>query len=144
VGDVTGGAIADFLQEKLDQPQGWSLRSLSEDFADKFELSESEALDAIRTQVTKTLNKGRELGYRQQGDLDERRFKWLGPDDEDVTDTCQRIKERTNPDFGGEPKPLDELLDIVEEESRKDFPDFTTDGTAAHYEERHTFVEHFN
>jgi len=140
---VNGEVVEEFFREKLDQPQGWSIRSLAEDFADRFDISFERAVETLRTQLTTVLNEAREQGYRQQGDVDDRDFKWLGPSDERTTRACQWLKEQTDPDHGGEPRSLDELQDLVEEANDR-FVDHQGREWAPHINCRHTFVEHFD
>lgn len=136
-----------FFEEQLTQPQGWSLRSLTENYANRFGVSEEDAVNAVRTQTANVLNEAREEGYRRQGDTDERRFKWIGPgnpDDGRTTDACIELKRATNPDHGGDPVTLDELRDLVARANREHFPDYTGDSWTPHWACRHTYVEHFD
>jgi len=142
--NVTGGAVEDFFDEKLDQPQGWSRKSLTTDFADRFNISEDQAAETLNTQLTNVLNDAREIGYRQQGDTDGRVFKWVGPADDDKTDACWELLRETNPRFGGEPRPLDELKELVEEKREEHFPEFGGSEWSVHWNERDTYVEHFD
>jgi hypothetical protein len=140
---TTKADVRNFFEGQLESGQ-WSLRSITENYADRFGVSEDEAVTAVRTQTTSILNEAREEAYRAQGDLDERVFKWVGPDDNDVTDTCEEIKAETNPDFGGEPKPLTELQNAVLAARADDFPTFRGPATVGHFNCRHTYVEHFD
>jgi len=40
---------------------------------------------------------------------------WDGPDDESTTDICEWLKGETNPEYGGDPVPMDELRDLQRE-----------------------------
>lgn len=141
--NVTGQAVKRFFEEKLDQPQGWSRRSLINDFADRFQLSEQQAADTLETQLTNVLNKAREEGYEQQGDTDDRVFKWVGPADDEKTDACWELLRETNPRFGGTPRPLDELEALVAQKREEHYPKFGGAEWSVHWGERDTFVEHF-
>lgn len=142
--DVTRQDVQEFFEDQLTQPQGWSIRSLAENYAERFDVSEETAVNAVRTQSTSILNSARADGYREQGEADEREFKWIGPDDDDVTDACEFLKEETNPDHGGEPVDIDELEGLVDKARDKFFPDFEGGDWTVHWNERHTFVEHFD
>lgn len=141
--NVTGGAVKRFFEQKLDQPQGWSRESLISDFADRFQISESQAQDTLETQLTNVLNKAREIGYEEQGGADDRLFKWVGPADDRKTDACWELLRETNPRFGGTPRTLDELKDLVAEKREEYFPEFGGADWSVHYGERDTYVEHF-
>jgi hypothetical protein len=142
--NVTGQAVKRFFEEKLDQPQGWSRRSLINDFSELFNISEQQAADIIETQLTNVLNKAREEGYETQGGTDDRLFKWIGPADDDKTDACWELLRETNPRFGGTPRPLDELKELVAEQREENYPDFGGAEWSVHWGERDTFVEHFD
>lgn len=135
--------VRQFFREKLTQPQGWSLESLSKDYADRFDVDPDDAEQAVRTQTSSTLNKGREIGYREQGEIDERLFKWVGPIDDRKTDASWEVLEKTNPDHGGEPRPLDELKEIVAEARGRHFPNLTGAEWMDGWQDRDTYVEHF-
>ncbi|GGO03540.1 hypothetical protein [Haloarcula pellucida] len=142
--NVTGGAVKRFFKEKLDQPQGWSRRSLITDFADRFKISEQQAADVLEVQLTNTLNKARELGYERQGNTDDRVFKWIGPADNDKTDACWELLRETNPKYGGTPRPLDELKQLVAQKREQNYPEFDGSEWSVHWGERDTYVEHFD
>jgi hypothetical protein len=142
--NVTGGAVKNFFEEKLDQPQGWSRRSLIQDFAERFELTEEQARSTLETQLTNVLNEAREVGYRQQGDTDDRLFKWVGPADDDKTDACWELLRETNPRFGGTPRPLDELKELVAQKREEHYPEFGGAEWSVHWNERDTYVEHYD
>ena len=146
--------VRGFFREKLDQPQGWSLRSLTEDYADRFGVSEDEAVTDVRTHVSEVMAEARVEGYEQQGDTDERRFKVVGPVDDRKTAASWELLERTNPDHadrneytlpgeGGQPRPLDEIKELFALVRTKHFPEFDGSGLVAHWNERDTVTEHF-
>jgi len=156
---VDGGEWDEFLGDQLTQRQGWSLESIVGNAAERFGLDVGELEQPVRTSVAETLNTAREIGYEREGDdATGRAFKWIGPRDGRTTDACRYIKELTNPDVGagemvarhgvpayleeaGRPVRLDTLKRLVKDVSSEFFPDYDTDGTTAHWHERHTFVE---
>jgi len=147
--NVTGGAVKRYFDEKLDQPAGWSRRSLIEDFADRFQISKKKAADTLETQLTNVLNEARAEGYEEQGDTDERYFAWTGPSDGSTTPECKWLKEQTNPRYGGTPVTLEELQELVKQARNGDvtgldgYPEFEGADWSVHYSERHSFVEKF-
>lgn len=133
------------LDEKLTQPQGWSVDSLSDAISKEFvDVDKQKAEDIAQNEAANVLNKSREIGYREQGDMDDRLFKWIGPDDDDNTDACEWLRQKTNPRYGGTPRPLDELKDLVQEANRRFVDGHDAREWMAHIGERHTYVEHYN
>ncbi|UTF55997.1 hypothetical protein [Natronosalvus rutilus] len=131
--------LEDFFREKLTQPEGWSLGSIAEDLQDRFDLDQEVADTIGRTESARVLNKTREEAYKQQGDVDGRKFKWTGPSDHRETDACAWVKEQTK---GG--VSLERMHDILEEASAKFFPNLKYGGDLVlHPNERHTMIETF-
>lgn len=131
--------LIEIFRERLSQPQGWSLESLQRHIEDALDISSNDARFLARDVSADILNTAREIGYKKQGSLDERVFYWAGPQNEDTTDVCRRMKEETNPRFGGTPRPLNELQAMLHEIAREEGHD--PRGWKAHYQERHTFFE---
>ncbi|UIO98889.1 hypothetical protein Hbl1158_10120 [Halobaculum sp. CBA1158] len=135
--------LIDFFEEKLTQPQGWSLESLATDIEDRFGVSHEYAETLARDQAGDVLRKAREVGYREQGELDERVFKHVGPADDRKSDACWWLLEETNPAYGGTPRPLDEYKGLIQEANRR-FVDGPSGEFKAHIGCRDTYVEHFD
>lgn len=138
--------LKDFIRRKLTQPQGWSLRSIQEDLQEEFGVSEKKAGDIARTEPASVLNNAREDVFEEMSEeLDEEpRFKWIGPgqpDDGRTTECCQEMKELTDPKHGGEPRTMDELVELEREVHAKHFPDLEFRKHCLHPGERHTFTE---
>lgn len=140
-GDVAD-FLEDFFKDKLTQPQGWSLDSMVDDLSDHFPDVDTDMLETVaRTETTSVLNEAREQGYKDREDAGEEfRFYWQGPDDSRTTDLCDALKAETNPDYGGDPVPLDDLVTLEREFSNEYFPDLTFRKHAPHINCRHTFV----
>ncbi|MFB6189344.1 MAG: hypothetical protein ABEI57_05625 [Halapricum sp.] len=138
--NVSHFTIRRWFKRKLTSDE-WTLEALTEDFADAFGTTLDAADDVIRTESAAILNEAREIGYREHPDADQRLFKWLGPSDERTTDACEWLKAKTNPDYGGEPVPLDELKELVAEANRR-FVDHDGREWCPHIQCRHTYVEH--
>lgn len=136
--------LTDFFSEKLTQPQGWSLNSLADDIVDEFGVDREYAEDIARNEAGNILKKSREIGYEEQGDLDDRRFKWIGPEDDRKHEACWWMLEKTNPDHGGTPRPLDELKDLVQEANRRFVEGHDAREWSPHIGCRDTYVEHYN
>lgn len=131
--------LEDFFREKLTQPEGWSLDSLAEGLRDQFDLDHEVADTIGRTESARVLNKTREEAYKQQGDVDDRLFRWTGPGDHRTTDACEWVKEQTD---GG--VTLERMHDILEEASNEFFPNLKYGGDLVlHPNERHTMIETF-
>jgi len=99
-----------------------------------------------RTESSAVLNKAREMGYEERGDADGL-FYWTGaePGSERQTDACEWLIEQTNPFHGGEPVPMEELRDMVNEAWQHD-DDMSKnmarpDSWVVHINERSTFAQ---
>lgn len=139
---VTIRDVEGFFEQQLSQPQGWSIQSLTENYADEFDVDEKTAEQAVRSQTSNLLNQARADGY-QEIEADDSRFKWLGPDDDRITDACEWLKEQTNPEHGGGPVTLDELEALVDRANQKFASEYDGNTWTPHWQCRHTFVEHF-
>lgn len=107
--------LEEVFREKMTQPQGWSLGSLTEALQDEFGVSEDYAEVVVRNETAALANKGRELAYEQQEGSEDYEFYWSGPADHRTTPICEYAKEQTHPRHGGEPVSLDELRRILKD-----------------------------
>jgi len=94
--------VQDILEEKLTQPQGWSLDSLLDELSDAYpDHSDDYLLNILRNETSAVLNTAREEAYEAAEGPDEQyAFDWIGPNDHRTTDTCLAIEERIE-DEGG-------------------------------------------
>lgn len=115
------GLRQDFA-DALTVEDGFTLDSITESLMD-FEagLSRDEAERIARTESSAVLNKARELGYEEQGESDGL-FYWTGaePGDNRQTEACEWLIRQTNPYYGGTPRPMDELREMVAEAPEHD------------------------
>lgn len=134
--------LTEILEESLTQPQGWSLDSIVGEMKDAWPGVDEEKLETVaRTETASVLNEAREEGYEDMTDTEDTpRFYWQGPQDNRTTDACEELKERTNPDYGGEPVPMDRLVDLEQEIQQEHFPSLSFRKHTVHINERHTFV----
>lgn len=133
------------LEDKLTQPQGWSLTSIVDEFEEIFPGVDRDDLEVVaRTESAKVLNESRERGYEDQPGSEDFLFKWQGPDDSRTTDACDELKELTNPDYGGEPRPMGELVRLQRQVQSEHFPRLSFRKHTVHPNERHTFVRAFD
>jgi hypothetical protein len=130
------------LEENLTQDQGWSLNSIVEDMQDAFPGVDKEDLEVVaRTETSSVLNEARERGYESFEDSADDRFYWQGPSDARTTEACEELKERTNPQHGGDPVPMNELVRLEEDVHQEHFPHLSAFRKhTIHPNERHTFV----
>ena len=129
------------LEDKLTQPQGWSLDSLVGDAQDLFPGVDEDQLEVVmRTETASVLNEAREEGYQSREESGRYKFKWVGPSDKRTTDACTELKEKTNPDHGGTPVAMPELKRMAREVHAKHFNSLEYREFCIHPNERHTFV----
>ncbi|RME52495.1 phage portal protein [Candidatus Woesearchaeota archaeon] len=130
--------IHEIIKDAYKTGQGLTTRKLQKRIQELTDLAEHRAENIARTETGKVSAAARINQYRKADPENKFLYKWVGPDDHRTTRTCKRIMQRTKNGV-----PFDELVRIIEEESKKDFPDFTIDKDApvAHYQCRHTFVK---
>lgn len=132
--------ITDTLTDALTEPSGWSLDSIVDRMSDALPRADPDDLEVVaRTESAKVLNEAREEGYRDRGQ-DDSKFKWVGPQDSRTTDACEELKDRTNPDHGGTPVSLPELVDEERDVHDEYFDRLEFRKHVIHPNERHTFV----
>jgi hypothetical protein len=110
------------MADSLTVDTGFTLDSITENLMEfEADLSRDEAERIARTESSAVLNKAREIGYEEEGEAD-RRFYWSGaaPGDDRQTEACEWLIRETNPFHGGDPVPMDELRDMVEEAPEHD------------------------
>ncbi len=129
------------LEENLTQDQGWSLRSIVDDMQDAFPGVSKDDLEVVaRTETASVLNEARERGYESFEDSADDRFYWQGPSDARTTEACEELKERTNPQYGGDPVSMNELVRMQQEVQEQHFDHLSFRKHTVHPNERHTFV----
>lgn len=141
----TADAIHDTFEEKLTQPQGWSVGSIVDDLQEKYSaMDDSQALNIVQTELSVIFNSAREQAYKDRDDGREYLFYWQGPSDHRTTDVCMEIKEEVD-DRGGN-VPMEELRSIVRSKAKK-YAGTNQGGTPEradewlpHFKCRHTMV----
>jgi hypothetical protein len=136
--------VQSLFEDKMTQPQGWSLGSVIDDLEDMYSnVDEDYLLMLTRNEVAAIANKAREEAYEdaeKEGETFE--YYWSGPEDFRTTDVCSELKEETHPRFDGEPRPLGELKELMEDIAQK-HPEGMLDRLdewVPHFQCRHTFV----
>jgi len=130
--------VGDTLLESLDTRHGWSVDSISQDLQSMaLGLSQQDAEAIARTETQALVNKAREEGYREEFDLEQERFDWVGPTDDRTTDACEWIKSQI-PEEGVR---LETLKELVQEAPEHDDMITTTPREwTPHIQCRHTYT----
>lgn len=132
--------VKEILKEELQEPEGWSIDSLTETFAEELRVSEDKAQSIARTESGAVLNTSREVAYEASPGSDDFVYYWSGADDSRTTDLCHDIKSEVD-DRGGA-VPMDELKTILLDKAH-DY-DYGTPGRVdewlPHFNCRHTLV----
>lgn len=137
--------LESLLEDNLTQPQGWSLKSIVDDMADVWPGVSRDKLEVVaRTETASVLNEAREIGYESMPGGGEDRFYWQGPSDSRTTDACEALKAATNPQHGGSPVGMNELVQQEEKVHDEYFKRLTFRKHCIHPNERHTFVRDFS
>jgi hypothetical protein len=144
VESVSSARLQSLFGDRLTQAQGWSINSLTDHLHTETELDREDARTVARTEATAILNAAREDAVGELAEtLDETVLHyWDGPDDESTSEMCTWLKEQTNPEYGGDPVPMDDLHEL----EREALDRFTEDGGRSadvrrhvlHPNERHT------
>jgi hypothetical protein len=111
--------LAQFFGDVITQPQGWSIRSVSERLESEFNLAEEKADSIARNEIGNLSKNARELAY-QETESDDALYKWVGNLDNQTTDACEWLLKQTNPRYGGTPRPLPKLKAMVREANARD------------------------
>jgi hypothetical protein len=161
--EIASGDLMELRETYADQltDDTWTIDSLSETLEQQFGVDPDYADTQARTEVQAVLNRGREIGYEEQG-FDDDEFYWSGSLGNRTTDTCKYLiagtsadLERpeafsgldrpngTNPFEGGTPMPKDELKEHIQTVARAD-PAFDTTPRewTPHIQCRKTFVRY--
>lgn len=147
--DVPSDKLMNLRQTFADElgNDDFTLDSITEGLLEfESDLTRDAAERIARTESSAVLNRARELGYEERGDADGL-FYWTGadPGDDRQTEACEWLIEQTNPFHGGEPVPMEELRDMVNEAWEHD-DDMSKnmarpDSWVVHINERSTLVE---
>lgn len=102
--------VEDVMLDSLETHHGWSVDSIADNLQSMaLGLDQDDAERIARTETQALVNAAREEGYREEFDVEAERFRWVGPDDDRTTDTCEAIAA----EVGEDGVPLPELQDTV-------------------------------
>lgn len=129
--------IRDIIDTAYRQPEGLTGREIEEKIKELAGVTDSRAETIARTEIGKVSAAARKNQYMKADPEGRFMYKHLGPDDHRTTPTCKRIIARTQKGVS-----MQEYIKVLEEESRKDFPDFSVSKEApiAHYNCRHQMI----
>lgn len=88
------------LDEVITQPQGWTLRELTEAIQDHFGVEQGKATGMAADTSHSLLNVAREQAYRDMEGSEQFVYDWIGPSDHRTTPVCREIKQAIE-DKGG-------------------------------------------
>jgi len=130
--------VQDVITDAFRDPAGLSVGAITERIKNISDVADFQAERIARTEIGKVSSAARKVSYQKQEGFDTFKFRWIGPNDFRTTDTSKRIKSRTKSGVS-----YAELVKIVEEESAKDFPDWTVnkDAPQSHWNSRHIFLK---
>ncbi len=126
--------LNDIIGEAFRTPKGLNTQQIIDKIKDAASVSDFRAETIARVETSKVASAARLNTYRKESNFDTFKFRHTGPADHRTTDTSKRIKERTKNGVS-----WGEYVDIVTQESAKDFPDWTVnkDSPVSHYNSRH-------
>lgn len=129
--------VRTILFDAYTKPEGLTEALIAERIKEVTDLADFRVNTIARTELSKVASAARLNSYRRESDFNEAKFKHIGPDDDRTTPTSKRIKKRTATGV-----PWETYVQIVTEESARDFPDWQVNPEApvSHYNSRHVFV----
>lgn len=129
--------INNVITQAYRRPEGLSTEKILKDLKDAVDITDYHAENIARTETSKVSAAARLNSYKKEEDFATALFKWIGPSDHRTTEVSKRIKSLTMDGV-----PWDQLVNIVKQESAKDFPEWRVDPNfpVSHYQSRHTFV----
>jgi hypothetical protein len=83
--------LTNLLEEKMTQPQGWSVTSLAGDIEDEFDLPTEVAAGMAADTTHNVLNTTREEAYADMEGSENFEFDWVNPMDHRTTKVCMGI-----------------------------------------------------
>jgi hypothetical protein len=111
--------LREYMLESLQQ-DGWTIDGVADQLMQLDGVDSRDRAELIaRTETAATLNSARENAYAEMGDGGER-FYWTGNIDDRTTEACEWLINKTNPHRGGEPVPMDELKELIDEAPEHD------------------------
>lgn len=137
--------LREYLTESLEDGN-WNIDGIADQIMQLDESVSRENAEVIaRTETASVVNTAREEGYEERGNEDDL-FYWTGVLDGRQTEACEWLINRTNPNQGGNPVPMDELKELIEEAPEHD-PDMQDnlarpENFVVHPNERKTFVRY--
>ena len=115
--EVSSRVIKRVFEKSLTQPQGWSIDSIANNLMREADVEPTTARTIAQSEATAVLNSAREDAVGELDEVldDEVLHYWDGPDDDDTTEMCTWLKEETNPEYGGDPVPMEQLKRLQRE-----------------------------
>lgn len=137
ISDSIGKQLNEIITKAYNDPNGVSLKDVQEKIQDASDIADYRAENIARTETSKVYSAARINSYRKADPENTFKYKHIGPTDHRTTDCSKRITART-----AKGVPWTEYVQIVKEESSKDFPGWTVDDNwpVSHYQSRHVFV----
>jgi len=134
----TSSKITKLLSDNLQSPKPLSRLAIHKEIKKISGLADGRAENIARTETAKAYAYARRNCYLKDDPQDQSDYLWIGPEDHRTTSTSKRIKRRV-----GKGVIWSELIKIIEEESMKDFPEWSVnkDFPVSHYQSRHTFIK---
>jgi len=130
------------VADSLTQRQGWSLESINNRLAAAVpDVSKDTRRNITVNAVQDVVNAAVELGYVIEGNLDEREFYYAGPDHPTICEHCRDLLQETNPGYGGDPVPLQELRDMIQQKADQHFDGIDVQGGKMHISCKHRVSE---
>lgn len=145
VSDSERMQLREYMTESLTS-EGWTIDGVADQLMQLDSVDSREYAELVaQSETASILNTTRAEGYEEQGHGDDR-FYWTGNLDGRHTEACEWLIKQTNPHHGGDPVPMDELKELIDEAPEHD-PEMDDDlarpdNYMVHPRERKTFVRY--
>lgn len=129
--------VHSIISDAFNNPEHLRIDSITDRIKEVSNVTSHRAEVIARTETGRVAAAARRISYQKEDDSDNFLYSHIGPKDHRTTSCCERISRRTSNGVS-----YNKYVEIMAEESAKDFPEWTVDKLApqAHYQCRHTFV----
>lgn len=135
ISDNVSTRLKEVITGFYETPEKFTINNIVDSMKEELEKTDNELRRIARTETSKISIAARKVSYEKTGA--KYKYKWIGPNDNRTADVSKIIKKRTQSGVS-----WDELVKVIEEESRKQNPKWEVNPLAPipFPNTRHTFI----